>query len=48
MTASAAALASCGETQVVTETKTQKVIKEASVEKVVTRIVEVEKKIVEK
>ena len=38
-----AALAGCGETQVVTETKIQEVIKEVPVERVVTQIVEVEK-----
>ena len=43
ITASAAALAGCGETQVVTETKIQEVIKEVPVEKVVTQIVEKEK-----
>jgi multiple sugar transport system substrate-binding protein len=41
--AAVAALAGCGETQVVTETKIQEVIKEVPVEKVVTQIVEKEK-----
>ena len=45
----AAALAGCGEPQIVTETKIQEVIKEVPVEKVVTQIVEVEKeRVVEK
>ena len=38
-----AALAGCGETQVVTETKIQEVIKEVPVERVVTQVVEKEK-----
>ncbi|MDP6061263.1 MAG: extracellular solute-binding protein, partial [Pirellulaceae bacterium] len=39
----AAALAGCGETQIVTETKIQEVIKEVPVDRVVTQIVEKEK-----
>ena len=38
----AAAFAGCGETQVVTETKIQEVIKEVPVERVVTKIVKEE------
>jgi PII-like signaling protein len=41
--AAVGALAGCGETQIVTETKIQEVIKEVPVEKVVTQIVEKER-----
>ena len=40
--AAAAALAGCGEAQIITETKIQEVVKEVPVEKVVTQIVEKE------